>query len=54
MVLIPELCFTLQEEWLPNLVQLVFHSCIGGCDGCLNFEEKDNIGQYDIHLVKIK
>jgi len=32
------------DEWLPNLVQLIFHTCIGGCDGCLDKGEHDNIG----------
>ena len=24
--------------------RLAFHDCIGGCDGCLNFNNKDNAG----------
>ncbi|XP_067939208.1 putative ascorbate peroxidase [Watersipora subatra] len=38
-------------EWLPNLVQLVFHTCIGGCDGCLNFAERDNRGLRDTYAT---
>ncbi|KAF6032613.1 hypothetical protein EB796_009085 [Bugula neritina] len=32
------------HEMIPNLIQLVFHTCIGGCDGCINEEEPANRG----------
>lgn len=30
---------------IPNLVQMVFHVCVGGCDGCLNLNTPDNKGE---------
>lgn len=38
-------CSPLQHEMIPNLVQMVFHVCVGGCDGCLNLDEPDNKGE---------
>ncbi|KAF6029159.1 hypothetical protein EB796_012556 [Bugula neritina] len=31
-------------ERIPNMVQLVFHSCVGGCDGCINTNSPSNKG----------
>ncbi len=30
--------------------RLAFHDCIGGCDGCININDKDNAGLG--HIVK--
>ncbi|XP_067933049.1 putative ascorbate peroxidase [Watersipora subatra] len=32
------------HEMIPNLLQLVFHTCMGGCDGCINFNDRANRG----------
>ena len=31
---------------LPKLVQLGFHTCVGGCDGCLDLSNPDNKGMH--------
>jgi hypothetical protein len=31
-------------DWIPKLVRLAFHDCVGGCDGCLSFANGDNAG----------
>ena len=34
-----------QRELLPRLVQLAFHDCVGGCDGCLNIQDPNNFSK---------
>jgi len=31
------------------LLSAGFHSCVGGCDGCINLNEGDNSGLEDLH-----
>ena len=33
-----------QHQRIPNLIQMAFHTCVGGCDGCLNFADQNNKG----------
>ena len=29
---------------MTNLVNIGFHDCVGGCNGCINFNNPDNAG----------
>ncbi len=37
------------EERAPQLLRYSFHSCVGGCDGCINLMDSGNGGLEDIH-----
>lgn len=30
------------EEFIPAFVRLIFHDCVGGCDGCINLKLKES------------
>jgi len=38
----------IKEELLPTLVRFGFHSCVGGCKGCINIDDPDNAGLQDV------
>ena len=38
-------CWYLQRNRVANFLQLIFHSCIGGCNGCINMNTQDNKGR---------
>jgi len=40
--------FSSNPQHLPTAVRLTFHDCVGGCDGCINFDNADNAGLEDI------
>ena len=38
----------IKGENLPTTVRLVFHDCVGGCDGCVNINDPSNAGLQNI------
>jgi len=44
-----------QNSFIPTAVRFGFHSCVGGCNGCINLNEVDNTGfdEFSVGLEKI-
>lgn len=38
------LIYYLQPRLVPLFVRMIFHDCVGGCDGCIDMNNKGNAG----------